>query len=321
MQRYASRGVSQLHLPVIAVSALGGVLIHRGMASERQGASTLSDEAADETNARARSYDGPASSLHMADAGHPHSLSKRGSPPVTPTSAKDLKFVAEAPQHVALDVDASNLDSASDPVSPTARASNIAVHAEDRNVQGADGSSRELQNCPLLDTPPTLARAYLRPVFAVQRFFSVKKTSAASARDFLARERNFFLWVRLSTLLAVLSASILLQLKLPDSIHDSTNGGHRQGPRKRRPNELPSDQLSTSSKAFAVIFFIMSLVALLTGLTDYLMAERQLETEKVDFDETEGGFHHDGHTTHVVHLIMVMIGLCIIASALWLLST
>lgn len=194
--------------------------------------------------------------------------------------------------------------------------SHVAVELHSSEAQAADRAVTDGE--PTLAVTPNRTYSYAA---ALRGFLSVKKTSSASARDFLARERNFFLWIRLSTLLAVLSASLLLQLRLPDSAPDSSDDSHRNTPRKRRPNELPPDELPLASKIFAIIFFLMSLVALATGSIDYLLAERQLETEKVDFEETEGAFHNDGHTTSAVHYIMILIGLGIVASALWLITT
>ncbi|PWN51871.1 hypothetical protein IE53DRAFT_385764 [Violaceomyces palustris] len=72
----------------------------------------------------------------------------------------------------------------------------------------------------------------IRPVGAlksmirhVEAFFSVKITKSDTARDFLARERNFFTWLRLSTLLAVLSGALFLQIRLPPTEAESTPEG------------------------------------------------------------------------------------------------
>lgn len=161
----------------------------------------------------------------------------------------------------------------------------------------------------------------LRPLQELRRFFSTKQTSSSSARDFLARERNFFVWLRLSCLLAILSASILLQLQLPDTARSSSSHPHH--PRKRRRTDdapVDWDNLPIASKAFAALFFALSILALGTGLFDYLSAERQLEKEQVDFDETEGVFLNDGHTSRFVHAVMLVVGTGIIASALWLIA-
>lgn len=161
----------------------------------------------------------------------------------------------------------------------------------------------------------------LQPLSKVQEFFATRNTSASSARDFLARERNFFVWLRLSCFLAILSASLVLQLQLPDHAQSSSPHRRRDHSRKRGPNEpVDWDHLPLSSKAFAGIFFVLSLLSLGTGLADYLSAERQLEKEQVDFDETEGVFLNDGHTSGFVHVVMVVVGTGIIASALWLLA-
>lgn len=154
----------------------------------------------------------------------------------------------------------------------------------------------------------------------MQRFFSTHETSSGSARDFLARERNFFSWLKLSCLLAILSASIILQLRLPDTARSSSIH-HRHPPQRReRTSPVDWDDLPLSSKAFAAIFFGLSLLSLGTGLADYLSAERQLEKEHVDFDETEGVFLNDGHTSTFVHAVMLVIGAGITASSLWLLA-
>lgn len=168
--------------------------------------------------------------------------------------------------------------------------------------------------------PSTIAaprtRAFLRPVIAVRDFFATKQTSSSSARDFLARERNFFVWLRLSCLLAILSASLILQLQLPDSVRSSSH------PRRRHSHTpVDWDNLPLASKAFAGIFFLLSLLALATGLADYLSAERQLEKEQVDFDETEGVFLNDAHTSQFVHVVMLTVGAGIVASALWLIAS
>lgn len=168
--------------------------------------------------------------------------------------------------------------------------------------------------------PSTIAaprtRALLRPFLSVRDFFATKQTSSSSARDFLARERNFFSWLRLSCLLAILSASLILQLQLPDSVHSSSHP-------RRRHSHTPVDweNLPLASKAFAGIFFVLSLLALATGLADYLSAERQLEKEQVDFDETEGVFLNDAHTSQFVHVVMLTVGAGIVASALWLIAS
>lgn len=53
---------------------------------------------------------------------------------------------------------------------------------------------------------------------------------------------------------------------------------------------------------------------------DYLTAERELEKEQVDFDETEGVFLNDAHTSAFVHGVMLVVGAGIVASALWLIA-
>ncbi|GAC94827.1 hypothetical protein PHSY_002400 [Pseudozyma hubeiensis SY62] len=165
----------------------------------------------------------------------------------------------------------------------------------------------------------TLGRL-LSPFSAARHFFDTHETSSASARDFLARERNFFSWLKLSCLLAILSASLILQLQLPDK---ASIADHRpRDPPRRRSDHGPVDwdDIPVSSKAFAAIFFILSLLSLGTGLADYLSAERQLEKEHVDFDETEGVFLNDGHTSNIVHGVMLAIGGGIVASGFWLLT-
>ncbi|SPO30681.1 uncharacterized protein UTRI_05298 [Ustilago trichophora] len=169
--------------------------------------------------------------------------------------------------------------------------------------------------------PITVSGRLLQPLQRITSFFSTKQTSSSSARDFLARERNFFVWLRLSCLLAILSASLILQLQLPDTARSSSD--HQRHPRKRRrTDDAPVDwnDLPISSKAFAGIFFALSILALGTGLADYLSAERQLEKEQVDFDETEGVFLNDGHTSRFVHGVMLVVGAGIVASALWLIA-
>ncbi|SJX64646.1 uncharacterized protein SRS1_15462 [Sporisorium reilianum f. sp. reilianum] len=159
-----------------------------------------------------------------------------------------------------------------------------------------------------------------QPLLRAKGFFRTKETSAASARDFLARERNFFSWLKLSCLLAILSASLILQLQLPDAATTAEHG-HRHQPKHRQAGTpVDWDELSLTSKAFAGVFFVLSLLSLGTGLADYLSAERQLEKEQVDFDETEGVFLNDDHTSRFVHAVMLVVGAGIIASALWLLA-
>lgn len=152
-----------------------------------------------------------------------------------------------------------------------------------------------------------------RPLRAIRDFFTVQKTSSSSARDFLARERNFFSWLRLSCLLSILSASLLLQLQLPDTAREYS-------PHKRRTEPVDWDHLPLSTKVFAGVFFALSILSLVTGLVDYLGAERELEKEQVDFDETEGVFLNDGHTSRAVHGVMVVVGVGITASAVWLIA-
>lgn len=167
--------------------------------------------------------------------------------------------------------------------------------------------------------PTSTSAPILKPLLAVKSFFAVHETSSSSARDFLARERNFFVWLRLASLLAILSASLILQLQLPDMAHSLSTE-----PRRRRGTDTSPvdwDDIPVSSKAFAGIFFALSLLALGTGLADYLSAERELEKEQVDFDETEGVFLNDGHTSRIVHGVVLIIGAGIIASALWLIAS
>ncbi|KAF6766954.1 protein of unknown function DUF202 [Kalmanozyma brasiliensis GHG001] len=154
----------------------------------------------------------------------------------------------------------------------------------------------------------------LKPLRWAQTFLQVKETSSSSARDFLARERNFFSWLRLSCLLAILSASLILQLQLPDTARSYST------PRRRQNEPVDWDHLPLSTKVFAGIFFALSIISLGAGTVDYLNAERGLEKEQVDFDETEGVFLNDGHTSRIVHAVMLVVGTGIGASALWLLA-
>lgn len=178
----------------------------------------------------------------------------------------------------------------------------ITVHHDD----GAGAASPEVH---LSTTTPG---RLLSPFKNLLDFFSVHETSSSSARDFLARERNFFSWLKLSCLLAILSASLILQLQLPDTAR-TTSSPHRTAP-------VSWDHLPLQSKAFAGVFFVLSLLSLATGLADYLSAERQLEKEQVDFDETEGVFLNDAHTSAFVHTVMLVVGAGITASAVWLLA-
>lgn len=61
---------------------------------------------------------------------------------------------------------------------------------------------------------------------SLKAFFKVGQTTAESARDFLARERTFFSWLRLSSMLAIGSAALFLRLQLRDLSQVIGHGGH-----------------------------------------------------------------------------------------------
>lgn len=194
-----------------------------------------------------------------------------------------------------------------------------AQHVDHVNTPIAS-SDPVLQEAQVHLSPTSLSARLFGPLRDIQHFFATDETSSGSARDFLARERNFFSWLRLSCLLAILSASLILQLQLPNTARTSSRSPHASPRRRSDTNPVDWDDLPLSSKAFAATFFIMSLLSLGTGLADYLSAERHLEKEHVDFDETEGVFLNDGHTSHFVHAIVLVIGAGITAFALWLLA-
>ncbi|KAJ9474959.1 DUF202 domain-containing protein [Pseudozyma hubeiensis] len=292
-------------------------------------------------------------SLHIPNA-YPRALSPRspGSKDVTPeTSRPPSPSASNARQHQRPSTTSSSFNALKGPqleeqVEPprdgSVRASNVASNARtvrkdsslitvgdiedsDGNAAGASASnSQTIAADPSHDAGvhlrnTTLGRLF-SPFSAARHFFGTHETSSASARDFLARERNFFSWLKLSCLLAILSASLILQLQLPDKASIADHGP-REPPRRRSDHgPVDWDDIPISSKAFAAVFFILSLLSLGTGLADYLSAERQLEKEHVDFDETEGVFLNDGHTSNIVHGVMLAIGGGIVASAFWLLT-
>ncbi|TKY88905.1 hypothetical protein EX895_002146 [Sporisorium graminicola] len=195
----------------------------------------------------------------------------------------------------------------------------ITIHHVDDNDESQEAPAQS-QEAEVQLSSSTLSGRLFRPPLKLKSFFSTKETSSGSARDFLARERNFFSWLKLSCLLAILSASLILQLQLPD-LASTARHGHRQPPKRRKAGTpVGWDELPLTSKAFAGVFFVLSLLSLATGLADYLSAERQLEKEQVDFDETEGVFLNDAHTSRFVHAVMLVVGAGITASALWLMA-
>ncbi|PWN88120.1 hypothetical protein FA10DRAFT_287676 [Acaromyces ingoldii] len=72
--------------------------------------------------------------------------------------------------------------------------------------------------------PPhrTCAAAITAALSSFVAYFQVRISSGESSRDFLARERTFFSWLRLSTLLGIASIALYLRLRLKTS--DSPNG-------------------------------------------------------------------------------------------------
>jgi uncharacterized membrane protein YidH (DUF202 family) len=72
-----------------------------------------------------------------------------------------------------------------------------------------------------------------------------------------------------------------------------------------------------ASTTFAALLLALALLALATGLADYLIAEKQLEAEQVAFDQIEGTFP-DAHTARTVHAVMLIIGSGIVAAGIWL---
>ncbi|PWN35082.1 uncharacterized protein FA14DRAFT_160396 [Meira miltonrushii] len=62
---------------------------------------------------------------------------------------------------------------------------------------------------------------------SLMAFFNIRQTTAESARDFLARERTFFSWLRLSSMLAIGSAALFLRLQLRDLSQVIGHGHHK----------------------------------------------------------------------------------------------
>lgn len=274
-------------------------------------------------------------SLHIPNA-HPRALTPRSatntpksSRPGSPTHDTAFSVVKGGPSSVSASAATEAPSANASRSSSTSRvrvfrrdSSLITIHQRDpasspEHPSGESNSEVHLR-------PNTLLGQFGFQLHIITSFFSTRTTSSSSARDFLARERNFFSWLRLSCLLAILSASLILQLQLPDTAHSSSHfhqDPHRR--RRRRADEPPLSwsDLPIDTKTFAAIFFVLSLLSLTTGLIDYLGAERELEKEQVDFDETEGVFLHDGHTSWIVHGVMTVVGVGILASALWLIAT
>jgi hypothetical protein len=151
----------------------------------------------------------------------------------------------------------------------------------------------------------------------IRAFAQSEKTSGESARDFLARERTFFSWLRLSTMLAVASSALFFRLQIKDlsgifNKHDASPGFQglhnalQQKALRRRSMASPVHQypLSVStanasinlaslppgsasrsildtniilSRGLGIAFLVVALCCLTVGYVDYIRCERALE--------------------------------------------
>lgn len=96
-------------------------------------------------------------------------------------------------------------------------------------------------------------------------FFRAYETSGESARDFLARERTFFSWLRLSTMLAIGSAALFLRLQLKDLAQVLKPDPHHR-PRKRRHQKDASTRWERALRVRAVRKRAQRQQAVLTSL-------------------------------------------------------
>lgn len=80
-------------------------------------------------------------------------------------------------------------------------------------------------------------------------YFQTSLTSGESARDFLARERTYFSWIRLSTWLSIASVALFLRLRLRD-----TDSFFKKDFTLARVNEfLPVNPLDTDSSFYQIM--------------------------------------------------------------------
>ncbi|PWN97701.1 hypothetical protein FA09DRAFT_44159 [Tilletiopsis washingtonensis] len=149
-------------------------------------------------------------------------------------------------------------------------------------------------------------------------WLETRARTAESSRDFLARERTFLAWLKLSMTLAVVAATMLLRLRL--KVHPRSDAPWQ-------PDESPPSHwhysISVVSTALGLLFFLLSLASLVVGCADYLRVERALERADVVLSEAERT--HDraaaggGHSGAAVRVLTGLIALSVGATALFLL--
>ncbi|MCO5588314.1 hypothetical protein L7F22_042269 [Adiantum nelumboides] len=153
-------------------------------------------------------FGSPRLTLHIPNT-YPRNLSPRGSPKNDSPSARSVNIPIEA--------DSPRKDDKL--VVPT---SNKRMTSSS-SAPGALASSSDGALLPAFAENDTQIDRWT----SFKQFFQVGQTTAESARDFLARERTFFSWLRLSSMLAIGSAALFLRLQLRD-LSQVIDHGHQK---------------------------------------------------------------------------------------------
>ncbi|KAM0788512.1 hypothetical protein ACM66B_001642 [Microbotryomycetes sp. NB124-2] len=113
----------------------------------------------------------------------------------------------------------------------------------------------------------------------------------STCRDYCARERNFLSWARLSIILAVISAAMLLRFQL---------GQQTNVPGYQIASEVP----------LGILFFVASFNCMMTGVIGHFTYDRQMRRR--------AGFVQSGRPTQI---ILWSVGLLTMATCILLLSS
>lgn len=165
-------------------------------------------------------FGSPRLTLHIPNS-HPRNFSPRGSPKSGSPSVRsvNIPIKVDSPQKD---------DKLLVPKLDNRLASSI-------SAPGALAGTSEGALLPAFAENDSPIDNHTRAIDGWNSLFKVRQTTAESARDFLARERTFFSWLRLSSMLAIGSAALFLRLQLRDlsqvighSHHDKkfSNGLH-----------------------------------------------------------------------------------------------
>ncbi|KAF2202729.1 hypothetical protein GQ43DRAFT_391503 [Delitschia confertaspora ATCC 74209] len=169
-----------------------------------------------------------------------------------------------------------------------------------RSVDKMDPSDEALLNAPfkpfydIFSSKPVIVKQdnnYARPVFLERPLLGTLlfENNASDARDHAANERTFLSWLRLSVYMAVVAVAIVINFHLRSE---------------------PTDLERRTALPFGIIFWVLSVACLISGLANYIKTVTKFSTR--------AALVQAGWKTQIVFTVVAT---AIVAACVLLLST